>query len=101
MALLVYVGDIILAGNNSHACTKFKEYLDACFSIKDLGTLKYFWGIEVVRGSKGLFLSQRKYALEIVDECGLLGSKPSDCPIEENHKLALAAGPPLTNAERY
>ena len=101
MALLVYVDDIILVGNNSHACTKFKENLDACFSIKYLGTLKYVLGIEVARGSKGLFLSQRKYALEIVDECGLLGSKPSDFPIKENHKLALAAGPPLTNAERY
>ena len=51
----------------------------------------------MTRGPKGLFLSQRKYALEIVDECGLLGSKPSHSPIEKNHKLALAAGPPLTD----
>ena len=57
MAVLVYVDDIILAGNDSHACAKFKAYLDACFSIKDLGSLKYFLGIEVARGPKGLFLS--------------------------------------------
>ena len=100
MALLVYV-DIISAGNDSHACSKFKAYLDACFSIKDLGPLKCFLGIEVSRGPKALFLSQRKYALEIVDECGLLGSKPCPFPIEENYKLALAAGPPLTDARRY
>ena len=101
MAVLVYVDDIILAGNDSHACTKFKAYLDACFSIKDLGSLKYFLGIEVAQGPKVLFLSQRKYALEIVDECDLLGSKPNDFPIEENHKLALAIGPILTDVGLY
>jgi len=58
-------------------------------------------GIEVARGPKGLFLSQRKYALEIVDECGLLGSKPHAFSIEENHKLALATGPPLIDMGRY
>jgi len=46
LPLLVYVDDIILAGNNSHACTKFKAYLNDCFRIKDLGSLKYFLGIE-------------------------------------------------------
>jgi len=34
-----------------------------------------------------------QYALEILDECGLLGAKPIDFPMEENHKLALVAGP--------
>ena len=48
-----------------------------------------------------MFLCQRKYALEIIDECGLLGAKPADFPIEENHKLALAAGRDLNNATRY
>jgi len=55
----------------------------------------------VAHGSKGPFLSQRKYALEIVDECGLLGAKPSDFPMEENHKLALATGTHLDDARSY
>ena len=45
MGLLVYVDDIILASNNAVASQKFKAYLHACFSIKDLGPLKYFLGI--------------------------------------------------------
>ena len=56
MALLVYVDDIVLAGNNTQACVDFKNYLYACFSINDLGPLKYFLGNKVARGSQGLFL---------------------------------------------
>ena len=89
MALLVYVDDIVLMGSHDDACRKFKSYLDDCFRIKDLGPLKYFLGIEVARKAQGIFLHQRKYALEIIDECGLLGSKPADFPMETNHKLAL------------
>ena len=100
MALLVYVHDIVLAGNDPHACSAFKSYLHTCFSIKDLGPLKYFLGIKVARGPKGLFLSRRKYAFEIVDESGFLGSKPSDFLMEVNHKLALATRAPLDDVGR-
>ena len=77
LALLVHVDDIMLTGNDTRACNEFKAYLYDCFSIEDLGPLKYFLSIEVTRGPNGLFLGQRKYALEIIDECGLLGAKPS------------------------
>ena len=70
----------------------FKDYLSSCFCIKDLGPLKYFLGLEVARGPLGLFVSQHKYTLEIVEECGLLGRKLVDLPIKENHKLALTTG---------
>ena len=44
MAILVYVDDIILASNDSIASRTFKTYLHECFSIKDLGPLKYYLG---------------------------------------------------------
>ena len=81
MALLIYVDDLVLTGNNSEVCKKFKQYLNNCFKIKDLGLLKYFLGIEVTRGPQGLFFCQRKYALKIVDECGLLRAKLADFPM--------------------
>lgn len=58
--------------------------------MKDLGKLKYFLGLEVARGPEGIFVSQRKYTLDIVAECGLLGCKPSPTPTELNHKLVMA-----------
>jgi len=63
--------------------------------------LKYFLGIEVARGPEGMFLCQRKYTLEILDEYGLLGAKPVDFPIEENHKLAMATRQILNDTTRY
>ena len=101
MALLVYVDDLVLTGNDCDTCFTFKAYLCRCFNIKDLGPLKYFLGIEVARNSEALFLSQRKYALEIVQECGLLGAKPIDFPMETNHKLGLATWKFLEDPTQY
>jgi len=101
MELLVYVHDLVLIGNNSQACVEFKNYLNNCSHIKVFEPLKYFLIIEVARNSQGLFLSQRKYALEIIDKCGFLGSMPLDFSMKINHKLALAQGPPLDGPTDY
>ncbi|KAK3007603.1 hypothetical protein RJ639_013997 [Escallonia herrerae] len=101
LSVLVYVDDLILAGNNSTTCSSFKKYLNDCFKLKDLGPLKYFLGIEATRGPRGLFLSQCKYALDILSESGLSASKPAAFPMEQNHGLALAGGPLLSDPRPY
>ena len=72
-----------------------------CFHMKDLETLKYFLGIEVARGNEGLFLSQCKYALDVLKEAGTLGCKPIDMPIEQNHRLAYITGDPFKQPDQY
>ncbi|KAK3021003.1 hypothetical protein RJ639_045468 [Escallonia herrerae] len=101
LSVLVYVDDLILAGNNSTACSLFKKYLNDCFKLKDLGPLKYFLGIEAARGPRGLFLSQRKYELDILSEFSLSASKPAAFPMEQNHGLALDGGPLLSDPGPY
>ncbi|KAK3035101.1 hypothetical protein RJ639_032603 [Escallonia herrerae] len=101
LSVLVYVDDLILAGNNSTPCSSFKLYLNDCFKLKDLGPLKYFLGIEAARGPRGLFLSQCKYALDILSESCLSASKPVAFPMEQNHSLALANGPLLSDPGPY
>ncbi|GJR57148.1 uncharacterized mitochondrial protein-like protein [Tanacetum coccineum] len=66
MALIIYVDDILLTGNNNTLITHFKKELDSAFSIKDIGQLNYYLGIEFLRNSKGITMSQRKYALELL-----------------------------------
>lgn len=63
--LLVYVDDIIITSNDADAIVTLKEYLHATFDIKDLGTLKFFLGMEMARSKAGICLNQRKYALEL------------------------------------
>ncbi|CAJ2662218.1 unnamed protein product [Trifolium pratense] len=66
--VLVYVDDIIIIGNNEDAISDIKRFLAKSFSIKDLGNLSYFLGIEVSRFKRGIFLCQRKYTLDILSD---------------------------------
>lgn len=101
IVVLVYVDDLIISGNDHDAIAKFKNYLHTCFHMKDLGKLKYFLGVEVSQSSTGIFLCQRKYALDIIAEAGLLGAKPAKAPMEQNHCLALAEGADFPHPEQY
>ena len=55
LRVLIYVDDLLICGSDAYMLQKFKDYLSRCFSMKDLGKLKYFLGIEVCRGSEGIF----------------------------------------------
>jgi len=101
MTLVVYADDLVLTGNDDNLCVGFKAYLNQCSRIKDLGPFKRFLGIEAAENEEGLFLCYRTYALEIVEECGLLEAKPADFPIETNHKLALVTGKLLEDPTQY
>ena len=56
IVILVYVDDIVVASNNLQTITDFKEFLHDQFKLKDLGSLKYFLGLEVAITSKGISL---------------------------------------------
>nr|AII99795.1 copia-type retrotransposon polyprotein [Sinapis alba] len=82
--VLIYVDDLLISGNDRHMVQRFKDYLGKCFSMKDLGKLKYFLGIEVSRGPEGIFLSQRNICrlrkkltgMQLNELCGFLKGSP-------------------------
>ncbi|RVX05106.1 Retrovirus-related Pol polyprotein from transposon RE1 [Vitis vinifera] len=83
--LIVYVDDMVVTGNDPEERKALQNYLSREFEMKDLGPLKYFLGIEVSRSSEGIFLSQRKYALDLLQETKMSGCQPVNTPIEEAH----------------
>ncbi|XP_070044865.1 uncharacterized mitochondrial protein AtMg00810-like [Nicotiana tomentosiformis] len=85
--VLVYVDDILVTGKNMEEIQHAKNTLHRSFKMKDLGELRYFLGIEFARSAEGILMSQRKYALEMISEVGLGGSKPKETPMEQNLKL--------------
>nr|GEU76648.1 ribonuclease H-like domain-containing protein [Tanacetum cinerariifolium] len=86
--LLVYVDNLVITGNSEVDIAKFKTFLNKKFKMKDLGELKYFLGIEVLKTKTGLCLNQRKYCLELLYEFGLLACRPVLTPLHENIVLA-------------
>ncbi|KAD5962055.1 hypothetical protein E3N88_13528 [Mikania micrantha] len=101
IVLVVYVDDIIVTGDDEVGITELKQFLQSKFKISDLGRLRYFLGIEVSRSSQGILLSQRKYVLDMLSECGLLGCKPVDSPMLPTRKLLPEDGSPLKDPEKY
>lgn len=74
--------DLFITGDDVILIQEAKDILQHAFKMKDLGILKYFLGIEVCRSQKGILLCQRKYALELISDLGLRGSKPALTPME-------------------
>ena len=99
--LIVYVDDIVLTGDDVEDMQELKKYLAKEFEIKDLGNLKYFLGIEVARSKQGIFISQRKHVLDLLQETGMLGSKACDTPMEANQKLGDDTDGAVVDRGRY
>jgi hypothetical protein len=92
---------MIITGDDAKEISKLQEQLATEFEIKNLGGLKYFFGIEIARSRQDIFLSQRKYVLDLLSEVGLLECKPADTPIIQNHKLSEYTDQVPMNKERY
>ena len=59
--LAIYVDDITLTGNNKQEIQDMKTHLNNVFSIKDLGKLHFFLGMEVHYLQDGIVLSTQIY----------------------------------------
>ncbi|RVW96191.1 Retrovirus-related Pol polyprotein from transposon RE1 [Vitis vinifera] len=72
----------------------------SCFSSV-VQEFDMFRRIEIAQSSSGVVLSQMKYALDILEETGMLDCKPIDTPMDPNVKLIPGQGEPLGDLGRY
>ncbi|CAH9079866.1 unnamed protein product [Cuscuta europaea] len=101
MYLLLYVDDIIITGNSPSLVSSFIACIASHFALKDLGDLHYFLGIQAVRTSTGLFLSQQKYVSDLLLRFHLHTLKSVRTPLATRTSLSLTDGELLSDATEY
>lgn len=99
--LLVYVDDIIVTSSSTNFLSTFITHLSSHFSLKDLGPLSYFLGVEVTPNSNGLLLSQTKYIYDLLPRHNMADSKPSVTPMSTYPPLTHQPISPIYNPTEY
>jgi hypothetical protein len=99
--LLLYVDDIVLTSNSTSFLDHLILQLSQVFDIKDLGTLHYFLGIQVIRTPENLLLTQTKYASDLLIKHHMVDSKPAKTPCSPNTRLSLHEGDVLSDPHGY
>ncbi|GKV16599.1 hypothetical protein SLEP1_g27221 [Rubroshorea leprosula] len=88
LILSLYVDDLLLTGNDLKLMEQFKKVMMQEFAMKNLGETKYFLRLEVQQLSKGIFICQRKYALDILKKFEMESCKPVATPLVQYEKLS-------------
>lgn len=98
MYLLVYVDDLILTVSDEKLIGQFTNTLAVKFSIKDLGTLSYFLGVEVIPSKHGLLLSQHKYIHDLLEKSNMVNANDVTTPMSPSYVPSIHDGISLTDA---
>jgi len=101
MFLLIYVDDIIIVSSVPAAITELLQLLGTDFEVKDLGSLHYFLGIEVIPVKDGLLLSQQKYIRDLLNKTNMADAKPVNSPVSSSSTLSAFTGDPMEDPSLY
>ena len=88
LTISLYVDDLIYTGDDEIMMCEFKDSMMKEFDMSDLGKMKYFLGIEVVQSGEGIFISQKKYVLEVLKRFGMEHSNSVQNPIIPGFKIS-------------
>ncbi|CAA7013624.1 unnamed protein product [Microthlaspi erraticum] len=101
LLLAVYIDDLFVTGTSLIIIEEFKREMSSKFEMSDLGRLTYYLGIEVQQDSEGITLSQRRYAMKILEEAGMMSCNPVNTPMEAGLKLSKATEEKDIDATAY
>lgn len=87
LIVCLYVDDLIFTGNAECMFNEFKRSMMVEFDMTDLGKMSYFLGIEVLQRPDGIFISQKKYAHEVLERFTMAQCNPVHNPIVPGFKL--------------
>ncbi|GKB11430.1 ribonuclease H-like domain-containing protein, partial [Tanacetum coccineum] len=91
--LLIYVDDIVLTASSTALLQCIISSLHKELDMTDLGALNYFLGISVARDARGMFLFQKKYAMELLGCTHMLNCNATRTPVDTESKLGFDGDP--------
>ncbi|GJS66580.1 uncharacterized mitochondrial protein-like protein [Tanacetum coccineum] len=83
----VYVDDIIFGSTKKELCNAFEKLMHENFQMSSIGELTFFLGLQVKQKKDGIFISQDKYADEILKKFGFTEVKTASTLIETQKPL--------------
>ncbi|KAL4319314.1 hypothetical protein GQ457_18G017080 [Hibiscus cannabinus] len=95
LIISLYIDDLLVMGSNDKAVSEFKLSMQKEFEMSDLGLMSYFLGMEINQSKAGIFISQNKYALDVLKKIKLESCKGVDSPLPSNLKLSKNDGEKL------
>ncbi|MGV7988876.1 reverse transcriptase domain-containing protein, partial [Mycobacterium kansasii] len=84
----IYVDDIIYGSTCSNMTTEFADLMKSQFEMSMVGELTYFLGLQVKQQPEGIFISQSKYALNLIKRFGFENDKTFETPMSTTLKLS-------------
>nr|GEX25899.1 ribonuclease H-like domain-containing protein [Tanacetum cinerariifolium] len=91
--LLIYVDDIVLTASSTALLQCIISSLQNEFDMIDLGALNYFLRISVTRDARGMFLSRKKYAMELLERIHMSNYNATRTPVDTKSKLGSDGDP--------
>ncbi|XP_062029048.1 uncharacterized mitochondrial protein AtMg00810-like [Rosa rugosa] len=84
----VYVDDIVFGSTSRYLVKEFQSVIESEFEMSMCGELTFFLGLQVKQMDTGLFLSQTKYAENLIKKFGLESKKTVSNPMSTTTKLS-------------
>jgi hypothetical protein len=99
--LVLYVDDLILTGSDSKLLNNVKTILKKKFEMIGLDFLHYLLGLQVLQTNEGIFLSQSKYACDLLRHFHMDDCKPTPSPFQSGVNFTATCTSPEVDATMY
>jgi hypothetical protein len=101
LVISLYVDDMLVTRSNVKLLAEFKREMQDVFEMSDVGIMNYFLGMEIHQCSLGIFVSQRKYAVDILKKFKLESCKEVATPLVQNEKISKNDGEKLEEPSAF
>ena len=101
LMVIVYVDDIIFAGNCENSCMEFAEQMQEKFEMSMQGELRYFLGLQIIQRDDAIVLTQEKYTKELIKRFEMEDAREVAIPIATGTKLSKGTDEKSVNQKEF